>query len=145
MLFRLRQQNYAPLNRSNDVTSTHELAYEIAAVSSYPAQALLGLIAPDGDLPDVGNARKRELLMGLQPYLSASNGHKNEEAEDVRVATGCRSSRDKSSGLYVYHEESGVVDPDAFATKYGHPQARSAQKERKRARARASLVFTLNC
>jgi len=123
----------------NDEEIIETLALEIsqkatssATCAAYPSAALMQTIPycddPDGGLekgvdgsgvPDVSNARKRELLVKLQPYIKEMNVDKETETRAVAVATGCRSSR--HNGVHVYTNETtgAVADPHAYSLKYG--------------------------
>lgn len=76
------------------------IAEEIAERSGYSAAALAVVDAepPASEPPVVTNREKRELLRGLEPYMTAMNSEKHVEAEAVKAATSVQSSKNPDSG-----------------------------------------------
>jgi hypothetical protein len=63
----------------------------------------------------VQNARKRELLFAMQPYMSAMNAEKTTEAGAITCATGIVGVKVQNLGAFVYRE-SPVVATSAISS-----------------------------
>ena len=117
-----------------DTEMAEQLAGEIESRSGYPAHALLTakVDAPEpppmedcsgkpmpvtSPVPEVPNARKRHLLMAVQPHITAMNTEKQDEVVAVGRATGAVGSKDPSTGFFVYHETAGAAKKSPSAAK----------------------------
>ena len=98
------------------------VAEEITSLFEFPREALVQPPTTSetvsDPIPEPNNARKRAVLMGLQPYMTSMNSGKIDEAAFIFKATGCKSHKDRATGRHVYTDEVGVaVAPEVFASR----------------------------